>query len=453
MAVTDLRAFQTVVSSSVAGTNIINVDNASGFQVNDKIIIESLHGYNESGVDGVWSITNMPSSGYYWTAQVGKSWMGTITNIVGNTLTLSRAVPNSSTGLTVYRDNHDAIPYAIENNIKFPEGQTFACNFINPIRPYLTNTFKIIDFNYCTILAPRGCGAALVTYAKVGGGGLENKVWRNLTIQGNARDSGYGFQVETGVYYQGSSMSAAFVMSGANHHVENMVFKDNWRSIGGSYLYDSTISNCISRFDDPLRAYIQWEYYTDLSQRVTFDRCIMDSNYVRPAFEAFKSSGIFFNHCVGRNGPYSSNSSGAIRFEDCSIIWDEENPHSSFSQYNPLMNLNRIIENQGGANNPIPNTDGGLKIKNMKFDYRKIPYPNTNAIFNCINISGPYQGNTPVRAIIDGIELITPRNNLVTPNAGYMLRSDPNDTVASNFTGPNFDTGFKYWQNGVNMGV
>lgn len=464
MAANDLIQLETIVTA-VSGSTL-TLASVDGLSAGDSIIVESQHGYNETGLDGDWAWTDLPVSGNYYAAvtHIGKSFIAPVVSIAGNVVTVNRAVPVAAVGLPCYRNNAVAIKHTIANLLPWPSRRRFACEesapstgFTIPLRISLSDTQATIDFNNCEIFAPRGCGAISFAIGRLlaeGSGGVSNKTYRNLTIRGNVRDSGYGFVGDLGNYVAQSSHPAAFVVFGTggaeantafNCIVENFTLIDNWRSVGVSRAEDCFVYNCRSRFTDPLRRYIQWEYQADSSSRCAFIDCIVNSLYARAGFEPFKCQGVSFIRCGGSNCGFASNSSGGTLMKDCWVDWTDVNPDPAWSQFNPLMNINRTIETSQGS--PQANAVGGVGVINFRANYLAIPYPDTNRIFNTINVSTGSHGIL-TGAKIRGVTLTVPRTNVTTPNFGYIVRSDEPETTASGLVGT-LDTSSPYVRQNV----
>lgn len=422
----DLVSLEATVLSVNGST--IALSNVNGLAVGDSLIIESQHGYNEAGLDGVWPISNLPvGSGYYTGAsRVGRSYIATIKELTGNKAVMSRPVPPAAKWLTCYRDNSDAIKYAIEKRIQWPDGQRFAyaTSTTQPVLIYLTDEWFDYDFRGCEIFAPRGCGALQIGFGRVGGGAFSNKRFRNLVLRGNARDSGYGFIVPSGTWIQGSSMPSAWLVGGvsaspmSNVIIENFTCIDNWRAVGLTYASDCLVKNCRSEFTDVLRQYVQWEYLAAHCKRCRFeDVTVVDPNGMRAAFSAFRCEDVQFVKCGGENIGFESNTSNGTLFEDCWTDITVENPHDAWSFYNSLISINTNIANQQG-NDP---SSSGIMVKNFAVRYNVIPYPERNKIWNTVIIG---QG---IGAAIDGLRIEMPPGSRMVTTAHH-----PAGLVASN---------------------
>lgn len=460
MSLNDLVQLETTVVSQAGAT--ITLADVTGLAVGDRVVIESQHGYNETGLDGNWTLSNLPLTGYYLNVtNVGKSFIGTIQSggISGNTIILDRTVPSGAVGLPCYRENSAAVKYAIENGVSWPARKRFAIASDNTaqIRALLTDDYQEIDFNNCELFAPRGCGALGLAIAKIGGGPVSNKRYKNLTMRGNVKDSGYGFFAETGVFVQGSSLAAAFNIFGtggappsgptSNVIAENFTFIDNWRACGISLALDCFGVNMRCENTDPLRQYIQWEFQISSSQRCAFIDCVVDGDYMRGGFEPFKSIGCSFIRCGGRNTSFSSNTSGGVLFKDCYVVIDDTNPNASFSPDNFLMNINRTIEDQQGS--PQAGTNGGVGVMDFSIIYNAIPYASdgvSGEIWKQVGVTPGSQGI--VGAKINGVHFQVPRTNVTQNNGytdGYVVNNNAlaTDTIVSRVSGSTLDSGTK----------
>lgn len=456
MAITDLVELSTTVTA-VSGS-IVTLANVSGLAVGDRIIIESQHGYDETGLDGDWDVDLPVSSDYYiGVTHWGKSFLGTVSGISGNNVTLDRTVPVGASGLPFYRNNADAIEYAINNRISFPTAKVlaFATDNTRPLRCYTTPDQYTYDFNGCEIFTPRGCGPASIQFysSEPGGGPTHNKIYRNLTMRGNARDSGYGFSAETGeLIFDGSAFPTAFRIEGTsgeggtvttNQHLEGCTFIDNWRAVSFSLASGCTATNCLASFTGPLRSYIQWEFLAANSINCWFIECAVDTDYSRPAFSAFSAERCGFISCSGRNAFFESNSSGGTFFKDCSVLWDTTDP-GPWSPNTPLLSLQRVYEDQVGS---ALGTTGYIRVENFSAKYNATPY--VDQIYYTILVDvGDW-----TEIVVDVIGLVFDASAVGTPASptsdGYAMISTANNVTLSNYIGPQWSGRAPFLREGV----
>ena len=438
MAYTDLISASTFVASQ-SGADVTVAD-PTGFSVGDKIIIESQHGYGEDGFDGNWSWSaydSFPDTDYYFSPIIvkGKSFLGSITNISGSTFTLDRTVPSGAVDLPFHRDNTDAVSVAIAQKATWPEGVTYHIGSANAglIAPALDEHFYEYDFNNCVWQNVRGCYGMCLRPTLSGGGGVVNKVWRNLIMKGNRRASGFGTQSANG-----AGLEALFLITGDNHVIENCQFWDGWRSVGLSYASNVTVQNCTTYSQDPMRRYIQWEYQTNFAKHCTFYKVRIDSDYALPSFEPFKSSSVTFDQCGGRNCGYSCNTSGKSLYLNCDCTWDQQDYDVdgsdgvwAFGQ--PVFNVNRTVENQ--QETPQVGTDGGCLIDNFRMEYTALPRVSANRIFTNIVVGGGTAG-IDTGCVVRNPTYINPfttstdnANGAQKNKAGYVVAGDANTTA------------------------
>ena len=459
MGANDLISLSTYVNGVPSGVDV-TLGSVAGLVPGDQIIIESQHGYNETGLDGDWPISNFPIAGNYYTNvdHVGKSYIGTISAINGNVLTMTTPVPAASNGLPAFRNNAVSIKYAIENKVRWPEQKVLAAATTNtsPIRASLTDDYHEIDFNGCTILSPRGVCCVMLSMVRVGGGGVSNKRYRNLILKGNARPTGYGISAETGVSVQGSSFSAPFSVSGTSGanptiarfvDIENFKIIDCWRSIGHTLAQDCNIVDCVTEPTDILKNYIQWEYLPTSCERIAYLRCKVQSAFHRAGFEPFRCQGVTFDNCYGRNANMSVNTSGGVLYRNCTIDWDQVNPEAGeVAATIGLLNIGRTIETQAGS--AYEGTQGGTGIRNFTINQNVVPYPGTNSIFaSCLIGAGIYGIDTA--ADIRGLTINLPGTDHNCPHSGYAVRADASETYVSGLVCPQLTGKTKYVKNNV----
>lgn len=448
--------------ASVSGSTVTLV-NKTGFSVGDKIIIESQHGYNQDGLDGNWTWNFVGYSGDFYfdpALKQGKSFMGSITGISGETITLDRTVPVGAVGLPFHRDNGDAVKHAIENGVSWPSGVTFHVGSnADFIRPALSTEQQTIDFNNCTWLNVRGCPGLLFYPNTIGGSSsVSNKVFKNLNLVGNSLNSGFGVQSLIG-------LNALVLIAGSNVVVDNFTTRNGWRGIVLNNSVDCVVQNCTSTLECHRRRYIQWEFQASGCSRCVFYNCTVDCDFPFASFEPFKCSGVSFVKCGGRNAGYSCNASGKIKFIDCNCTYDsadyETEGASSWSINNPIININRIIENQQGT--PQTGTEGGCLVYNFDMAYEALPRVASQRIFKCIIVGGGIRGiSTDAR--IRNVSYTNPFLASTDGNGnavGYVISGDAN-TLGANadqlivsgiVNATTLNTGLKYSKQGAGAEV
>lgn len=458
MAANDLISLETVVQS-VNGLQLV-LESVLGLSVGDSIIVESLHGYDKEGVDGVWSVNGLPDN-YYFSALLGRSFVATVIAVNGNTVTVDRAVPAACQGNPCYRNNAQAVKYAITNLRPWPYAQRFACaeqdmsSFPVPLQCYLSDASATIDFRNCAIFAPRGCGAICIRINRrtsLGGGGVRNKVFKNLTIVGNARDFGYGVIAIDGDWQDDSSTPAAFDLIGdtgaqptvvSNVFIENFTFVNNWQDISLSYAADCVVYNCKSYFSDPKRATIASQYSLLGASRCSMIDCTIHCDYGRLGFFVQRGLDVTLLRCGGTNCLFAVDTSGRVLIEQCSSDWTDVGPDDHIAAAAGIFNISRRYELV--QDEVVPNTGGGTVLRNCTVTYTDIPFVD-DYIFNTVVVE---QGELDVltQCSVRGLSLEVPRSDVTTVLDGYLVRSEEQYTLASDLTGQ-LDSGAKYVRQG-----
>jgi hypothetical protein len=439
------------LSTTVIGQSgeVVTLADVTNLSIGDEIIIESDHGYDEEGLDGDFAYSVPSGSGYYNNVtHIGKSFLAEVENISGNDVTVDREVPVGATGLNCYRNNAVAVENVFENGLTMPENKSLAIWGLNGegIRILTDDSEEIYDLNGCTLFSPNGCPTVLLVFLKIGGGFANNKTIRNGTLWGNVRDAGYGYQKDTVL-----AKGAALNLSGQNNHANNLIFRDNWRSVAMNFSDGCTVTDCSAeQFTDPLREYVQWEFQAVTSTNCTFTRCTVDTDSPRAGFEPFKSQNILFDRCGGRNTLCATNASGNAEFRDCTFVWDSVDPDAQFSPNNGIFGFNRNIENSQGS--PVPNSSGGSRIRRCSVDFRVVVYPSTNRVLNVVLVA-PGNYGIATAADIRGLRVSYPNDTvLAAQNAGYIVRSDEAETRAMGLhSNVSFGSGNKYVRQNVNL--
>lgn len=424
MAVTDLISKATTVTVA-NGTNVIQVADKTNLAVDDEVLIESQHGYNEAGLGGSFSFT--PAGAYYFASgiTVGKSIYAIITNISGNDITLNTTVPAEAVGVPLYRDNEKAVKAKIEAGTSWAayEDQTFHVG--NRILPVLTDdSEQEFDFNNVEFKSPKGCCCVAIYFQKSGGGVPSHKTYRNLRITGNVADSGYG---PTTGYTGGQTMNKTFHLIGHHVVVDNVTITDVWMSFLLDFCEDCVVQNSTIVRNHPLRTYWQWDVLPISSKRCVFDNITYDSDYPAPFCEAAKSRGIVFSNCTSRNGIYSINTSGGTRYINCSAVWDWSSDGSAnvMTPTTAYWPVTRQFEQSDGY--ASTGTEGGTLLLGCSIDIQAITFP-PNRICYCHNTQQPLYGiDTNMRVYDETYTNAFPASDTNNANFGYWVYGDVND--------------------------
>ena len=417
MAVTDIISKTTTVTVAT-GTNVIQVADKTNLAVNDEIIIESQHGYGETGLGG--SFTWDSTSGYYFGVTMGKSIMTT------TALTLATTVPAEAVGVPLYRDNTQGVKAKIVAGTSWTAYEDQTLHIGGHINPQIVgDDEETFDFKNIELKSPRGTPCAGFYPQKSGGGNPNNKVYKNLRMTGNVADSGYG---PTANATASQSMPKNFQLIGRNCVVDNVTMTDVWQSFLMNFCLDSVIQNCFVVRNHPLRTYIQWDALTSECSRCVYYNINYDSDYPAPFCESFNSDGTVFQNCTSRNGIFSINTAGRIRYINCSAVWDwisdgSANVMTATTSYWPIT---RIIEGTQGS--PKLGTEGGTLLLGCSVHVQEITFP-PNRI--CYNHNTHYSGYIPTYARIfdDTYTIDDVGADVNAANFGYWINGASNDTT------------------------
>jgi hypothetical protein len=368
------------------------------------------HGTNPSGNVYVWiNDTNSGEYGYvYWGRSVGWIWLGdlnwgavtqtgdyyaalrtprslqaqiqTITPGSGTTGTFTlHNGPTSGlakvtvTDATVYRDEIVEINNALASgNLQLTAGDHIVGGVI-----HITNeTDRVLegattDRAATRIITPKGVPCAAIDIHNSPG-----TVIKNLTLQGNWRDHGFGHNYGDGPSaqaeinrgepacsdsYYSVSVGIRAVQGSTNTVFQNVATVDLAVAHFGTRLSNNvTAVGCDTRYTDPLRQYMQWAYYwTDTTGGGCTD-CTTSGAYMYPGWESFKSSGVSFINCSGI-GTWSMNGSQLWLIQDCSGTYPANscvNTPTGINRDQPIVNINNNINMPAAFLSPGGHIDG-----------------------------------------------------------------------------------------------
>jgi hypothetical protein len=406
----DLRAVQTT-GSIVQNSTMLTVQPGVTFTVGEYVIVETDSVPGTRGVGGTWPIqsyatvatmnadTGQTDGLYAWVEQNGNVYRWTnstwqqqtnyylakaiplalqarITAISGNTLVLDTPAAVPVQNAPVYLDNayvfnklardprHDG-----ESNFPLPTDDTHDFSAITPAN--MTVHFPGGDFAVGSLLllanhtswtiegagkastrmfSPKGTPSGMILVD----GSSGTKV-RDLHLQGNARDSGYGLQwspnslwvTQTNVE-QGWGFPSGVLFAGSDgSQADDLSVTDVFQKAVGTAFSNDVWANRIDNvMTDGLRTYLQWQFqWTDSSGGGCVD-CSVTSPYLITGFEGFKSRDVQFIRPVGTNASMSMNAAGNFSIQDARLTVKSmsQHPDRAFSEFNPLININANID-------------------------------------------------------------------------------------------------------------
>lgn len=390
--------------SITSGSDQLVVANVLDFQIDDWIVIEiggeaGAGARGTRGVGGVWPALSyadvatmdadttkadqarcwVESTGdtYYWNAAttdwiadsfyytqkaVPKALWARITNISGNTLTLSKTASATATNANVYFDNWGIIQDLLdtETTITLPPGTYYVSDFL-----------VLAQRDNITIEGAGQTSTILKTPKGASHGGLyivqaEYTTIRNLAFEMQFLNTQYSFRWSNGrgigtgwgysdpelypgwAYGKGVEFSNGYVAEVRNVSLINCASK----AVTSSFCPLVKVYDCIARIDDPIRVYIQWQFQATDSDDCEFHRCHVESEWYITGFESFKSRRTQFLQCSGRNAALANNSADGTVITDIVLTMEDDRQYdgSSFSVNNPIMNFN---DNAGGGYNTL----------------------------------------------------------------------------------------------------
>lgn len=390
--------------SMTAGSPTLTVADASGFSIGDQVIVETggesgAGAWGTLGVGGSWPATyyadatamNADTSkplgtyawrqsdgrvyqwngstwaatwtsshdNFYFTRAMAKALVTTITGKSGNTLTLNANAVVSTTNANVY---YDIIP-KVAQYFNYYSGGPANTRFYLPAGTYAASeavhmqeqreTYFEGDGDTSILYSPDGCPSISITCSS-----SHRTVWRNFKMKGNHKLNSWGIKGWLD-YPRGMQFATAFSTlfdSISSEDTMNDAFA--W----GVNMPDSCMRNLYSRLTTPVRMYLQWTMNTADNSDTSMIDCEIDSDYLVPGIEAFRSDRINIIRFVGRNAVLSSNTSGG---------WWIDSPTMTFEAgciYNYDPALDGLSQNGNplgvifNINTNIGNTSGGQGI-------------------------------------------------------------------------------------------
>jgi hypothetical protein len=349
-----------------AGSPILTLTFTSDFQVGDPVIVSTggEEGLGLYGTVGVGGNRGIVGSNYYESQINPQALIATVIdrNDDGSVLTLSQSAVVSTTNTLIVFDNRSIVQgfneevHAPGHEIVYPAG-----NF------YMSNTFGIIGQSAGWLI--RGAGKHDTVFRAPTGVQLSMFAFqahgveiRDFSIIGNLADDSFGM---TGTEYNSGIVliqTANAIVR--NFHAEDVFAKVVWAIGGGAD--NVLVEDCSCRMRAARREYLaEWLFGVSDSVGGTFNRCTVDSDYLMPGFETFRSNGVIFNDCSSRNGIVACNSSGNFELNDFSIIVEELSQPNQPSDV-PHHHLSPIIDVNRNIVPPDPSISAGGVINNMQ---------------------------------------------------------------------------------------
>jgi hypothetical protein len=396
--------------SITGGTNSLVVADALDFRVDDWIIVEvgteaGAAARGTEGVGGAWpplsyatttamnadltkpnntmcwtrdtgnayyfltaytSWIQVPSNLYNFNMAVPKALVAQITNVSGTTLTLDRNATVTATNANVYFDNWGIIQDFVDTEpteVAIPAGTFHTSDFFWCDQGQSNFTFRGVSNTATKIKTPLGCSP----------GGFDAVVCNFITVRDiefdiNERLVGFGLRwpdsraalAGHGFPATGWFVSGLMIGNGIRFYqspdcvARDVIIRNpSQQAIMAQFSYRTWAYDCKVFVDDERKMYKQWLYQWIDQDGSTIDpggcvRCDVDSNYVIASFEAFRSRGVSYLQCTGRNALMASNNSDGMIITDMSITIEDDKEVPAGAG-NSVMNFNNNASGGGYA--------------------------------------------------------------------------------------------------------
>jgi hypothetical protein len=408
---TGLRHIVTT-GSIEAGSNQLIVSSASGFNVHDWIIVEigkeAGRGQRGTrGVGGTWPAKSYPTEAelradksqpnkthawaentgyafirldgkwlnlapnrpdmfytgqYYLGKAIPRSLQARIKAISGNTLTLDKEAAVSTADANVYLDTAPILNLLIERGpgLTLPAGR-YPVGGVVWIKQKAGFTLAGQGRDETTIYSPKGVPSAMIQAHR-----SPKTLIRDLTLQGNFRDQGFGLNW-TGSTAAGTNepvtdtdvpQGAAFPRgisfhSGSHDSVvqDVRVIDVAQQAVGVSFANNVWARRVVNVQNDLLRQYVQWQFQWADTTGGGCEDCEIRSTYIIPGFEAFKATDVKFIRPKGHNALTAMNGSGGWLIEGAQLEFSPNSlhPESDRLAASPHHGIINVASNVGGA--------------------------------------------------------------------------------------------------------
>jgi hypothetical protein len=402
---TTLRAVVTV-GSIAQGSHKLKVESAHGFSVGDWVIVEigkeagqgrrgtpgvggtwpsksypteaalladrsqsnRLHawaedtGYVFCWLDGQWmnmapNRPNMFYTGQYYLGKaIPKSLQARISAIDDNELTLDKPAVVSATGANVHLDVAPILSDMIakSRHVAIPEGK-YPAGGVVWVRDKASFELVGDGKDATTIYSPKGVPSAMIQVVR-----SPHTVVRDLTLQGNFRDQGFGLNwpgstppgtnqpVTDYIVPQGAGFPRGIFFNRGSHNSEVRdvrVIDVPQQAVGVSFSDNVWARRVVNIQNDLMRQYVQWQFQWGDSTGGGCEDCEVRSTYVIPGFEAFKAINTQFIRPRGINALVAMNGAGGwlidgadLRFTHNSL--SPESDRIAASPSHSIININ-----------------------------------------------------------------------------------------------------------------
>ena len=405
---TNLR--QVVTTGAIAaGSNQLAVNSASGFAIGDWVIVEigkeagqgqrgtrgvggtwpaksyateaqllfdrlqpnKTHAWAEDTgyvfwwLDGKWlnmapNRPNMFYTGQYYLGKaIPRSLQARITAISGNTFTLNKSAAVSTAHANVYLDTAPILNTMIASGLSLtlPAGN-YPIGGVVWIKDKAGFALAGQGKDQTTLYSPKGVPSAMIQAHSA-----PKTLIRDLTLQGNFRDHGFGLNwagstpagtnqpvTETEVP-QGAGFPRGLSFHAGSHDsvVQDVrVIDVAQQAVGVSFANNVWARRVVNIQNDLLRQYVQWQFQWADTTGGGCEDCEVRSTYIIPGFEAFKASDVKFIRPKGYNALTAINGSGGWLIQDADFRFSPNSLHPdsdrlAASPHHGVINVNTNI--------------------------------------------------------------------------------------------------------------
>lgn len=388
------------------GSNQLNVSSASGFAVGDWVIVEIGKEAGQGqrgtrGVGGTWPTQSYPTEAqlladkgqsnrlhawaedtgyvfwwlngkwynmapnrpnmfytgqYYLGKAIPRSLQARITAISGNTLTLDKAAVVSTSDANVYLDAAPILTNIIASRGSFSlAAGRYPTGGVVWIRNKSQFSMAGQGKDRTIIYSPKGVPSAMIQVYNSPG-----TIIRELTLQGNFRDQGFGLNwrgsttpgtnqpVTDYDVPQGAGFPRGILVHVGSHEsiVEDVrVIDVAQQAVGVSYADNVWARRILNVQHDLLRQYVQWQFQWADTVGGGCEDCEVRSTYLIPGFEAFKSTKVQFVRPKGHNAIMAMNGSGGWLIEGADLRFTTNSLHAEgyVTPFHPIIEASTNI--------------------------------------------------------------------------------------------------------------
>jgi len=364
---------------------------------------------------------------YYTDKAIPKALIAQITAIDGGgtNLTLNATASVATMSASVYYDNQFVFNSVLgfsspvtgnEKTIYIPAG-SFAVGdqiqFLGKTNWTLAGASK----DTTTVFSPAGAPSVMFLIEE-----CTAPLVRDMALLGNAHQNKFGLQwgpisMQIGETFisQGATFPSGFLFHQCNGcTAQDLKITDVFQNaVAGSFTDNMTVARCAVTMTEPLRQYVQWFFEcADTTVGGTFTDCSVNSAFLVPGFEAFRSKNVHYIRPVGTNATMSMNDAGLFLIQDAKLTFTTgcQFDEDSFSQFNPIVNINNNIGSDfvglgGTINNIVMLQQGFINAGGSTLGGVNVNAQNANITVNGTSYTAPSPQSAGVNSTGPGTRL------------------------------------------------